>query len=579
MEGGTYNCTRNFFKKAFIHAYPKFTPHFPGNLVFKAQAYEHYPIFIDLDIDLEHSADAPSNDRYLEFMYQCVDFLKVPCEVVMTRRIAPYKKKGKWHTGAHIYLLADFTLEQSQNLRTEALASGWIQQCFPSATNPPEEVFDQHLSERKNGLIIIGSRKPKVTCGPHFIFYNSQYNGELEDADFKKFGWQFSEPEVYAKLFLRIYRFIWAGVKPKQVVAKKPKIEQDVKQPVPVVSEPVSVTASKFNLPDFLRVTAGHRPNNAEYIQLLVFFVGQGLDPDDTCRQTNAAWGEVERPSETSDFMRNVTEFGVGKGTVVDYLRKHAVTDWSDLQIFGEREGIRHVNELRRFFASRGAFDRLEVENAMLEVFNIVTGAGNQLFVYQEEHLDDRGEKLTSTVTTQTTPFQQKADRYTQLKPSTKDLEKAKGKAQKPKMPNMKTCDDVDTHMADYRTALAKYERIKSCSDPKELSELLELETKGVKMGSILTNLLFTGRFREFHSHCYTPYLLQDPTPADRFNCFTGFSLAKHLHETTTVEIQKTAIYEWLFVCWANRELDKYVWLLLYLAHKIQRPHIKIKKC
>ena len=118
------------------------------------------------------------------------------------------------------------------------------------------KIYDKHLSERGNGVVLIGGLFPMIKAGAHFIFFHASWRNAWANVRFLQKGWQFENDEMrqaFSGIFDRLYSFIWER-------PMEPQTQDEEKSAPP---EPPTL-ASKFNLKAFLQAPQGYVPNNEE---------------------------------------------------------------------------------------------------------------------------------------------------------------------------------------------------------------------------------------------------------------------------------------------------------------------------
>ena len=222
LTGGAYKLSEEFFNDIFLPAYSSFNYKIPGSLVFKVEKDKPQPIFIDLDVEVRNFADHPLTENYVGFAEDCMKILGCDATVLVTNRaevtVKKTKTKDTLRHGAHVYIIGEFSLEESVDLRKNALKEKLIEKHFGSfMLNPAEDVYDNALAERNNGLLMLGARKPKSDYGPHFLsFGNAWTSGKWERKNGEiKLGWQFMNHDMFCAVFKSIYSFVWELYTPK----------------------------------------------------------------------------------------------------------------------------------------------------------------------------------------------------------------------------------------------------------------------------------------------------------------------------------------------------------------------------
>jgi hypothetical protein len=196
-------------------------------------------------------------------------------------------------------LISDDTFDFDEHYGTETEELGWWVS--------KEEIYDKALFQRKNGLYIIGQKKPAANTA-HELFYKNSINKDNEWG--KNPILRFTEEERVSTCS-RLYKFLF--VKPKQPPAPPPNVVQTPKKkrgrpkkPVaPPVERVATVPCDRFCLEALLTALPG--VNHDSYKTIVAYLAYRGLDPNKTQRLCNKAWNPApDKKNETRDFMRRI---------------------------------------------------------------------------------------------------------------------------------------------------------------------------------------------------------------------------------------------------------------------------------
>ncbi len=625
LSAGKYNLTKKWFNRVYLPLHTQFKNNC-GSLVFKVPPTKKIPIIIDLDVNFAEKPIKDVQAIYLQVVERILEcFTKLHdrnVHVIATRRPEIYKKNDFFRGGLHVYILGDYSLEDSINLRNIVLEEIDLKNIFEKLApvqNKNSNIYDIALAERRNGVLLIGSNKPNTCSKPHYIFCYGTWFGL----------WQANQPQLfqnpkwaqdeklktaYKTMLKSLYAFIWKDdkkqiwlsengelTKPppqKKINEKKPYafIWKDDKKQIwlsengeltkPPPQKKINEKKPIFSLKEFLRVTNKYVPDNTEYKQLLVFFASKNLDPTTTCNMCNAAWMYKSRETET--FMTNVTSFDVTKASVIRYLKSHAVCEWSESKIFGSEKTQTkemYFNDMKDLEVAQGKTWTLkEVHAYFKSVFSFIFGTKTSCFLYKEwswKYFSELKIKKTNIVVTGLIPYGNSAlQRNVLLEPTKARLWKILLKIKPPKTPKGFQKTELDIFQKSQAKFLKSQVLIKKGFDTvsaKEITNLIgKIPAQRTNMGVLFEEYHQDGFLPRYFSYKYVPYLAEDPTPADTINCFTGFSLQQF--RNTDVDITKTNLWTWLTVAWCNKEPRKIDWLCDYIAHKLQKPARKIKK-
>ena len=314
-----------------------------------------YPLFIDIDLDFMGQATFDEDQmrhKHLETAAHIAKVLRRFCtngmefEVVMSKRPGYYKGVKKvrqdkeWkevevsREGFHVWfpnvklrqdqalkvrnaLISDDTFDFDEHYGTESEELGWWVS--------KEDIYDKALFQRKNGLYIIGQKKPAAKTA-HELFYKNSINKEHEWG--KDPILRFTE-EARIATCKRLYKFLFAQKPPKAItVAKKkrgrPKKEKKVIEPEPVppppTEEPTHGTLERFSLGALLEALPS--VNHAMYKTIVAYLAYRGMDPNKAQRMCNGAWNPpADKVNETGEFMRRMTVFKVRKNELLKALK------------------------------------------------------------------------------------------------------------------------------------------------------------------------------------------------------------------------------------------------------------------
>ena len=312
-----------------------------------------YPLFIDIDLDFMGQAEFDEDQmrhKHLETAEHISKVLRRFCtngmefEVVMSKRPGYHKGKKKvrqdkeWtevdvsREGFHVWfpnvklnqaqalkvrnaLIKDDTFDFDEHYGTETEELGWWVS--------KEEIYDKALFQRKNGLYIIGQKKPAAKSA-HELFYKNSINKDNEWG--KSPILRFTEEDRIATC-RRLYKFLFNQPKqptatpaPKVQAPKKkrgrPKKEKVKPVAPPPAAEPAKGTLERFDLGALLEALPS--VNHEVYKTIVAYLAYRGMDPAKAQRMCNRAWNPpADKTNETGDFMRRLKEFKVRKNELL----------------------------------------------------------------------------------------------------------------------------------------------------------------------------------------------------------------------------------------------------------------------
>ncbi len=575
MCGGSFNLTKKWFKRVYLPLQQQFDNNC-GSLVFKVPPQRLMPIIVDIDVNFSTRPSGGVRDCYtkvVDEILRCFHKLH-PFEVyaVSTRRPEIYEKKTKSGTifrgGFHLYILGNYTLNESLELRTLVLTDVSLKAMFETCgpvLNSNEDIYDVALAERRNGALLIGCNKPGSICKPHYVWLFGIWNDGWKQEHPRMFstpGWHLgAHNDSYNKLMMQLYSFIWDNDDNEDAIISD-------------TTPSTHAMSSAFNLQKFLDTTAGYIPTNTEYKQLLVYFVSQGLDPVSTCGVCNRAWNYSD--NETQRFMEKVTSIDVTVASMVQYLNIHATREWSSVDIFGtdvsDPDEWLYYNDFFDLGANGASYTLEELHTFILKRIRYIWGSGEQLFVWKEWYLErNENFKKPKIQTSTNIPFgKDKSDILVLLKPTKLMLWKMLQKIKEPKSINH---PNAAIFLEAKKLLTAGFDKVSAVNI---LGVLGPVPPQQTSLGYIFKQYHQSCKLKKYHSYTFRPYLDKDPSRADRLNCFSGFTL-QHFRNTD-VDIRTTNIFKWLHVAWCNREKHKLDFLLNLIAHKVQFPDIKVKR-
>ena len=178
LGGGKYNFKKDFVD-LYINTYFKFQKERHPCLAFKVLNPNDFMFYLDFDFRSNGPMDIASDElvKIAEDVLYCLNEVKGCCgerlDIILTRRISTYKKKGVLKNGFHMYIpnlrTSKSEMAQVKNLLINKGLGRLLQFVKKhNITNSLNDIVDDGIVKRKNGLILIGINYHVVV--PHTIF-------------------------------------------------------------------------------------------------------------------------------------------------------------------------------------------------------------------------------------------------------------------------------------------------------------------------------------------------------------------------------------------------------------------------
>ncbi len=368
-------------------------------LVFQLQHPEHgvYPLFIDIDLDFEGRVvfdEEEMRAKHVETVAHISQVLRKFCtngknfRVTMSKRPGYFKGKKKvlnpneqigWEwvnvsrEGFHVWF-TNVKLNRAQALRVrDALVNDttfdfdehyggnnqelgwWVSK---------KEIYDEALFSRKNGLYIIGQKKPAAKTA-HALFYKNTINKNNEWGESAIV--RFTEQERIDTC-KHLYKFLFTQgeVAVPPVPEKKPperkKREARKKKAKARQEKPIGrrLPCDRFVLEALLEALPA--PNHDTYKTIVAYLAYRGENATKTQGLCNKAWNPPpDKKNETRDFMRRINEKGeykVRKKELIKLFKEQKLTRKQVLSIFPPSTAL--VSECYDFAGTICAEDDLQ---------------------------------------------------------------------------------------------------------------------------------------------------------------------------------------------------------------------------
>ena len=585
LRGGKFNVREHQYLKFLRLFYKKavrnITPENSMSLVWRTHGREYLPITLDFDCIRETAEVIPNEEFQLlaRDVTRCLvdaSQLDLQLGVFLTRKPVyekMYKGKKCFKTGVHLYLIGMEVTRRWALQQYETLLKPVAAFCERNKIiNPAKNVLDKLVQPfGKNGMLFSGDYKKEGT-GRYYIFLRALFSdGEYADVLHYTEDQRF---ETFEENYDMLYSFLTNYVN----FQTTPIAKIDLEEPEHTKKEPkrrvISTDDStmKFDLQYFLGLVR-HKSDaipHDDWLKLAMFCRICQLDETCVVEQLN----EVFKPSDLEENLRVYRSYSgeddVTEGSIVRILNCLNI-EFDKTKLFPARKYRFHNDHCT--FLGEQEWDLFELERFVTEVYSYCWGSGSTKFIYQERNWKTFGVmryQTISTVITENLPFgTAKSDILVLVKPILQDYIKC-----------LKTAMKSQKHLAE--KCLKELTNIKSDNNKCKhihtfLGDELSPHAKERSLGQIFLKTKQRGKLKNrYHSYTLVPYLDENPVASDCLNIWPGFSL--HRFRNTDVDLKSTAIWEWLWVVWADRTEYKLRWLINYFAHKVKQPHRKICK-
>ena len=606
LKGGKFSIPPNK-ELDFYKITSEATPHFNEqqslftSLVFRPPRISKQPFMVDLDFQTQKIIQLPL-ELIIEFGKRVAKKLQAELNqaitfIVVTKPKGYFKVLNKinvFKSGGHLYF-NNVRVDKPTAIRLRSFCVGLIGEIFAGIdyTNSDEDVVDNRIPFRQNGLMMIGDYKPFGFCGGR---YSIRYTASLINGNFTEdFLTEERFLDEYRRYLPLIYSFVFEKPEWEPKVLKKkvtPVLEEKVQEEEKVKKMVLAKTKKKdtFNLNLFLEVTAGWTPREDEYKQICMFLENQGMDPTWCNEQCNRAWGYSTQ--ETSGIMKRYNGDMVTRASIIRLLFLYGKKTWEETEMFPGKCYQFH-NESRMFDDHSIIWNIDEVIRFCTDVYGVTWGDGETEFIYREKVFRRMGHShytVINTVISPNIPFSNpKNDKLIRVEPTLETIKKLLLKFSKKNSPTVKQADSIETVQEKHNLrdkilrakALQKtlkqldsdtiaYKKIKlfladDFPEPQEKS-LSYIFTKAKQRGA---------KFRLYHSYVVEPFLWENTACKDKCNIFPGFNMKRFAKEGN---VRNTRFWKFLWIAWANEDEYRMEWILVYFASKLQFPARKIKK-
>ena len=328
-------------------------------------------------------------------------------------------------------------------------------------------------------------------------------------------------------------------------------------------------TLTGFNLAEFIRQTATHTPNHAEWKQIIMYSAAIGYPKEKLIQLGNAAWNPRDL-QETGRVYDAHCENSVTRGSMIRYLRLYGKD--IDYNRIWTKNTVRYYNEYNEFLKRNTAFTYFEVERYLLDTVQYITSCKKFTWLYHTTIRDKYGHSIKNVVRSITgdPPFFKSDDFMIKISPGFDEIkealerfcEKSKNSKQiKPAQSLLNTIDDIPL-----TEAITRGDSICGFTMPVP---------KSVKASKIVNNAQLHGMFKRYIKVEFAPYAgTTDHTDPEILNTFSGFPMESYV-PTKRVDIKSTTIWRYLYDVFGHQQkgMERLNHLLDLLAWKITHPN------
>ena len=573
------------------------------SMIFRAPKDNIAPFYCDIDLLLKKDYIFPSHifikmgHELLKVLYPLLDLPEgAALEVLMTRRKQNREDKDGFHSGFHL-MITNLPCRKAVTikLREELLKHDPFFKLLKGYTceMDREKIVDTNVARRASGLFLIGCNKPNVKCSPHYIFYRDQWrlywmsepntfvNGKTPGGPVTGktpgrlvWNWQHKSQRIkewYINYLCEVYKFIFTPLTDEIFLKAQSVTEVEEKQHT---ETPVN---SNFNLKLFLDITRNKKLPHGDWKQLLLYCRIQGMNKQFVCHTLNGAYNPADQKENARLWDSYTGDNAITKGSIKRLLGLYATKGWDERELFGVEEYKYKFYQDRVIFRQKPpeGWALEEIHRFFREVFRTTWGNGRTSFVYFEQKSQSYGDThrmITGVVMRDDIPFSKTQDMIVYTRPTVSDLVKQVEKIIN-KVPSK---ENLQKHIQATKL-LADIEKIPKDSQYNKLIAFLGPQPpKKNKMGRLFKDYLEHGELDEYHRVDCVPYYEKDGTAPDVLNCFQGFALKNE--DPGNIDVKQTALYQWLYTAWCNKEPAKMHWLLSFFHKKMRYPHLKTRK-
>ena len=513
---------------------------------------------IRFDIDLRYS-EKPSHD-YQMFMNfgaalaeQVAQVSEGDLDWVIVAKPRPYKKKKVWKSGFHVYF-PDTSISLLDSVRIRNASLDLVDEILTEGhINSNEDVLDECVVTRKNGLMMAGCYKPGTDTGGRYnVICYGCYQGGQHQASLVGEQWWEDVP-------LRVlYGFAFEKERIPLVPLKPPTKTRKIIFSTPTKFEP----KYSFRLEKFLEATKGWVPQLKDYNNLCMFMANSDVEERRAEELCNRAWNPPGSKSrETSRFIAKYRgNSDVGPWVVKTILEKHSSSLFDIDQIL-PREKFKFYDQYRTFLHKISTLE--EIEQFVIDVINFVSS--NCIFCWwrteKEVDLEGNPYELQYLELSKKAPWRVGSDDVSlKVYPSELKIKEAlreytdnnKSKGREQLFQKILRLLTPDCRLKGKELYLAAEELI------GEYVPKIEL----MRLGKVVDNLQLNHKLRRYQNLKFKPYFGTTPTThSHTLNIFTPFHLL-HYAPKRNVDVRNTKVWEYLWhvLSWEKEDLFEY-WL------------------
>ena len=584
LRGGKFNIPvdkRATFYKLYTAAVPEMTEEHNPSLVFKSIQGDA-PFCVD--IDLNTTTRQPQTVEPHLLMCEEVCKLVGECTFFIVMKPEPYQKKKHgqqvWAGGAHLYF--DTVLSKEKAARLRDVLVGKVEEIYPGLLNTPDDVVDDCVVSRANGLCLAGGFKKTPGQGGRYNVVLQGYadpEGAIQVVSYDGLeAWEEGQHLMRALYdpYLRITRTpLTPKPKPVRNGVSSPSDEQcggSATGEKDVVPRPTF----QMNVKAFLRATQGWTPGNNAYQKLVIFMSHCDLNFEETAALCNAAWSPPGgQEGETLNMLRKYAgmEIAVGKEAVRRMLRDNATSHFVEDDVLPRTDTFTYYNEYKKFV--HGTHLLADVERFLTDILHFVNDTKKYVWTRYRTEFDRSGReiRLETVEMSKNPPFTGSDDAFVSLLPPRDAILKAlRGRLDQKMNKNeeglYKTL--LELLSTDIDTALLY----------KKASLFIECPpTESEKMSKIIKTLMLDHRIKRYQSLTFRPFAGKTPKVQNPhiLNAFRPFALHSYT-PARSVDVKTTFVWKYLWECCAGKDPGLFQYVLRMLANHLQNPHIRTER-
>ena len=559
------------FWKYYSDAVPHFSAENCPSIAYKPPSRTMQPLCIDVDFRFSNETKLDPSGTF-KFTVDIANQLAKICQKTVNFYIV-YKNNGYFKqysedkllytNGFHIYF-SNVRIPQRVASDIKKYAESIVLDFFGHLTplNPPDDIIDHRVIQRKNGLMLLGTYKNIDTGGRYLMRFmgSVEQNGTISDLEVK-------EDMFYAQLedlLANTYNFVWESEKQGDEKTEEPhKKKRKIKH---VVNEKIA-----FNLEKFLEVTKTHRATHHEWLQIVFYCASIGVP-----REQMELLGNRNHscPYKIYDS-RQPGNDEVSRGSIIRYLNRYAtefVTDELFKEIFPQRV-FEYLSEYNDFLFSTGTTWSIEIlTNFLTDTICYIQDCKKYVYRDFKVERDEYGNKIkrVTTYITDVQPFSKGEDIIVRIPYESKSLIEIIESMKK----NIKKHND---NLVDLKARLRMAEDIALLKEPtpsiiQRISKQLNLPPNELVLSDLLKQKGKKGYIRRYRGITFRPYLFVDLTEGKTYNTFNPFPLLKY-KPTEVIDWRKTALYDFFFNVYAWGEQEKFEGFMNLIAYWIQHPN------